>query len=74
MEWVYVAHDREQWKAFVNTVMKLYIGLYLVLIHNRMHSIKIINGDENSDSVKYWEILEKLSCWGLYKRDSAFWS
>jgi hypothetical protein len=32
------------------------------------------HGNEHSGSIKYWEILEKLSDWWLLKKDSATWS
>jgi hypothetical protein len=31
----------------------------------------LVNTDETSDSVKFWEVLEELHDWPLLKKDSA---
>jgi hypothetical protein len=32
------------------------------------------NGNKSSGSIKYWEVLEELSDFGLFKKDQAPWS
>jgi hypothetical protein len=50
MDWIYLAQDRDQWRAHCE------------------------HGNGPSNSIKYWEILKKLSKWQFLKKDSAPWS